>query len=80
MDELALCEVIRGMLASEDLVTSDFDDVALLTNLLSTVRAIFIKADFDNPSPDLTSQIKSKVLNICVNMAMASEEIIKEIL
>ena len=80
MDQLALFEVIRGWLASDDLTTSDFDDVALLTNLLPTVRAIFLKADFDGPNPDLTSQIKSKALNICVNMAMASEDVIKEIL
>ena len=80
MDELALCEIIRVQLASKDLETTDFDNIALHTNLLPTLKAFFIRADFDGPNPALTSQLKNKALNICVNMAMASEDIVKELI
>ena len=72
--------MIRVQLASKDLDTTDFDNIALHTNLLPTLKTFFIRADFDGPSPALTSQLKNKALNICVNMAMASENIVKELI
>ena len=80
MDQLTLCELIRFQLADSSLTFDNFDDIANNTNIFTTVSNIFQLADDNFVDGGLTDKLKSKALNICVNMAMASESQINAML
>ena len=77
--ELALFELIRCLLAHPEFEgdVKFWDSLVQETNLLSTIASVVRRAD---GTDEFTHHLKAKIMNICCNLAMGSEDTVQELL
>ena len=78
LDELALLESVRSLLAHPGLQAEAFDIVSEETDILSVISVVLRRSD--SYEQDFVALMKNKALNICVNLLMGSDSTVKDVL
>ena len=78
-DKLALCEVVRQMLACKDLDSEAFEKLIIHTSIIAVMSSIFKLTDA-SADIETTVLLKDKALNVCANLAVCSSGHVEELL